>query len=150
MDKVSIVKRQFRMEEWRKRITECQSSGMPVSHWCKQNGYCEQTYYKYLKKIREEMVEALPVSVTEQSKPAVFKRLEVQTPVPGTQAAVIIRLAGSFTNFKSGLCKMDNHGCPGISYWGLNFQLLKCNRLFLGLHRSRKLLFSKCLCPELA
>ena len=41
---------------------------MPVSHWCKQNGHCEQTYYNYLKKIREEMVAALPVSVTEQSK----------------------------------------------------------------------------------
>lgn len=75
MEKASIVKRQFRMEEWRKRITECQSSGMPVSHWCKQNGYCEQTYYKYLKKIRAKMVEDLSVSVTEQSKPAVFKKI---------------------------------------------------------------------------
>ena len=60
MDRVSIVKRQFRMEEWRKRIAECQASGIPVSHWCKQNGYCEQTYYKYLKRIREEMVDAHP------------------------------------------------------------------------------------------
>lgn len=102
MDKVSIVKRQFRMEEWRKRISECQSSGVPVSHWCKQNGYCEQTYYKYLKRIREEMVDALPVSVTEQSKPAVFKRLEVNTPVPGTQAAVIIRLNGATVEITEG------------------------------------------------
>ena len=102
MDKVSIVKRQFRMEEWRKRIAECQASGMAVSHWCKQNGYCEQTYYKYLKRIREEMVNALPVPVTEQSKPAVFKKLEVQTPVPGTQAAVIIRLHGATVEINEG------------------------------------------------
>lgn len=102
MDKVSIVKHQFRMEEWRKRIVECQSSGMTVSHWCKQNGYCEQTYYKYLKRIREEMVDALPVPVTEQSKPAVFKKLEVQTPVPGTQAAVIIRLNGAIVEISEG------------------------------------------------
>ena len=102
MDRVSIVKRQFRMEEWRKRIAECQASGIPVSHWCKQNGYCEQTYYKYLKRIREEMVDALPVPVTEQSKPAVFKRLEVQTPVAGTQAAVIIRLNGATVEINEG------------------------------------------------
>ena len=35
MDKVSIAKRQFRIEEWRKRITECQASGIAVTHWCK-------------------------------------------------------------------------------------------------------------------
>ena len=105
MDKVSIVKRQFRVEEWRKRITECQASGIPVSHWCKQNGYCEQTYYKYLKRIREEMVDALPVPVTEQSEPAVFKRLEVQTPVPGTRAAVIIRLNGATVEISEGTSK---------------------------------------------
>lgn len=95
MDKVSIAKRQFRMEEWRKRITECQASGIAVTHWCKQNGYCEQTYYKYLKKFREEVVDNLPVPITEQPKPVSFKKLEVQTPVTGTQAAVVIRLNGA-------------------------------------------------------
>lgn len=152
MDKVSIVKRQFRMEVWHKRISECQSSGVPVSHWCKQNGDCEQTYYKYLKRIREEMVDALPVSVIEQSKLVVFKRLEVNTPVLGTQAAVIIRLngllAGSFRDFKGSMRKMDNYSRPSVSYRRFHFQLLKCNRLFRGLHRNRKFLFSKCLCPE--
>lgn len=59
MDKISIAKRQFRMEEWCKRIAECQASGTPVTHWCRQNVYCEQTYYKYLKKFREEIVDAL-------------------------------------------------------------------------------------------
>ncbi len=102
MDKVSVVKRQFRMEEWRKRIAECQASGMAVSRWCKQNGYCEQTYYKYLKRIREEMVDALPVSVMEPSSPTVFKKLEVQTSVPGTQAAVIIRFNGATVEINEG------------------------------------------------
>lgn len=102
MDKVSVVKRQFRMEEWRKRIAECQASGMAVSHWCKQNGYCEQTYYKYLKRIREEMVDALPVPVMEAASPTVFKKLEVQTPVPGTQAAVIIRFNGAIVEINEG------------------------------------------------
>lgn len=102
MDKVSIAKRQFRMEEWRKRIAECQASGIPVTHWCKQNGYCEQTYYKYLKKFREEIVDTLPVPIAEQPKPVPFKKLEVQTPVIGTRAAVIIRLHGATVEVNEG------------------------------------------------
>ena len=34
MDQVSVVKHHLRTEEWRKRIKECQSSGIPVTHWC--------------------------------------------------------------------------------------------------------------------
>lgn len=63
MDKVSIAKRQFRMEEWRKRITECQASGIAVTHWCKQNGYCEQMNNKYLKKFREEGIDNISVTI---------------------------------------------------------------------------------------
>lgn len=97
MDQVSVVKRHFRMEEWQKRIKECQASGIPVAHWCKQNGYCEQTYYKYLKRIREEMIENLPAPVETNTveNPTVFKKLEVQTPLPDTKAAVIIRLGNA-------------------------------------------------------
>ena len=54
MDQVSITKRQFREERWRQRITECRSSGMSVKNWCDANGLCEQTYYKYLKKFRQD------------------------------------------------------------------------------------------------
>lgn len=104
MDQVSVVKRHLRMEEWQKRIQECQASGMPVAHWCKQNGYCEQTYYKYLKRIREELIENLPspIDVNTSEKPAVFKRLEVQAPLPNTQAAVIIRLGAATIEVNEG------------------------------------------------
>ncbi len=51
MDKVSIAKRRFRMEDWRRQISECQANGIAVTHWCKQNGYCEQTYYKYCERL---------------------------------------------------------------------------------------------------
>ena len=92
MDQVSQVKRQFRTEEWKRRIAECQSSGMSVKAWGKENQLCEQTYYKYLKQFRQELCEQLPVPVTQPEKPVVFQKLEVQTPVPGTQAGVLIHL----------------------------------------------------------
>ena len=103
MDQVSIIKRQLRAEEWRKRIQECQASGIPVTHWCKQNSICEQTYYKYLKKFREEIIESLPVPVVPaEEKTVVFKKLEVQSPIPDTRPAVIIRLPNATLEINEG------------------------------------------------
>lgn len=103
MDQVSIMKRQFRVEEWRKRIQECQASGVPVTHWCKQNGFCEQTYYKYLKMFREELIESLPITVVpKEEKTVVFKKMEIQSPIPDTRPAVIIRLPNATLEINEG------------------------------------------------
>ncbi len=42
---------QNKVAEWAGRITECRSSGMVVKTWCKQNGVCEQTYYKWQRRL---------------------------------------------------------------------------------------------------
>ena len=67
---------------------------MTVTVWCKANGIVEQTYYKNLKKLRELELEKIPTSLVSipEEKPAVFEKLEVQTPVPDTKADGIIRL----------------------------------------------------------
>lgn len=65
---------------------------MTVREWCKTNGIVELTYYRNLKRFGEEMLGDFPVTVEESSNSAVFRKLEVQTPVSGTQAAVIIRI----------------------------------------------------------
>ena len=36
---------------WAERISECRNSGLSVKTWCKEKGVCEQTYYKWQKKI---------------------------------------------------------------------------------------------------
>ena len=93
MDKVTTARKFLKKEQWIKLIRECQASGMTVTSWCKQNGIVEQTYYKNLKKLREELIESLPVPIEPEPRvPTVFKKLEVATPLPNTQAAVIIRL----------------------------------------------------------
>lgn len=103
MDQVTKAKVQFRREQWKQLIIECQQSGLPVRTWCTQNGFREQTYYYYLKKIREEELSKLPVPVPlEETKPTVFQKLEVQTPVPDTRAAVIIRLNGTTIEVNEG------------------------------------------------
>ena len=56
MDKVTQVKTQFRLEQWKNLISDCQNSGLPVRTWCEQNGLKEQSYYYYLKKLREQAI----------------------------------------------------------------------------------------------
>ena len=36
---------------WAERISERRNSGLSVKNWCKEKGVCEQTYYKWQKKI---------------------------------------------------------------------------------------------------
>lgn len=42
---------QNKLAEWAGKITACRNSGQPVKTWCKENGVCEQTYYKWLKRL---------------------------------------------------------------------------------------------------
>ncbi len=104
MDQVSKVRQHLKREEWKKLICECRSSGMSVKAWCESNGIVEQTYYRNLKLLREEMLESLPapVDINTCDKPAVFKKIEVQTPISSTTAAVIIRLPGATIEVNEG------------------------------------------------
>lgn len=104
MDQVTKVRQHFKHEEWKSIISECRASGMTVKAWCKANGIVEQTYYKNLKKLREEMIENLPAPITTDTceKPAVFKKLEVQSPIPDTKATVIIRLGNATIEVNEG------------------------------------------------
>lgn len=91
MDEITTAKNQFRMEEWAKLIRECQSSGMKVNDWCAANGVTHDAYYYWLRKLRKAAMQQTGLSkIPNGSLPVSFKKLEVATPVTGTQAAVII------------------------------------------------------------
>lgn len=53
---ISEVKAQVSREEWERRITACQQSGMSVRGWCQENGVTTGAYYHHLRKIRESML----------------------------------------------------------------------------------------------
>ena len=102
MDQVTLTKVLFRREQWKKIIAECQASGLPVKTWCDQNGFKEQSYYYYLKKIRKQEIEKISVALPDpMEKPILFKKLEVQTPI-NTQAAVIIHLPAASLEINNG------------------------------------------------
>ena len=50
---ISEAKRITRMNEWRQLIHERQQSGQSVRTWCLQNGIRENSYYYWLRIIRE-------------------------------------------------------------------------------------------------
>lgn len=79
MDQVTKDRRQLKREEWKSIISECRASGMTVKAWCKDHGIIEQTYYRNLKRLREEMLESLPAPIIQDdNKPTVFKKWKYQ------------------------------------------------------------------------
>jgi len=52
MDKVSVVKTEYRIKQWAGKIEEYQNSGMTLKSWCETNGINVKTYYYWLHKIR--------------------------------------------------------------------------------------------------
>ena len=102
MDQVTKVRKHLKREQWKTLIKDCQSSGMTVTAWCSLNGICEQTYYRNLKRLREEFCENLPIPVDTPEKPVTFKKLEVTAPLPNTKAAVIIRLPNATLEINEG------------------------------------------------
>lgn len=50
---IAEAKRITRMNEWRQLIQERQQSGQSVRTWCLQNGIRENSYYYWLRIIRE-------------------------------------------------------------------------------------------------
>lgn len=51
------VKDEVRIKQWMAIINECNSSDMPVKEWLKMNNINQATYYRWLKKVRESILE---------------------------------------------------------------------------------------------
>ena len=56
---LQTLNRQSKLPLWAERISECRNSGQNVKAWCRENIVCEQTYYKWQKRLFE-MAQALP------------------------------------------------------------------------------------------
>ena len=85
---------QNKAAEWAARIAECRNSGMPVNRWCKENGVCEQTFYKWQRKLFA-MAKAQQETQFAEITPAAPMKAEHQT-------AVTIRTAGIAVDVHAG------------------------------------------------
>lgn len=82
---------QNKLALWAERISECRSSGQRVKAWCKEHGICEQTYYKWQKRLFE-MAQA-------QQAP----QFAEVTPIrPVSSVAVTVRITGAEAEIHNG------------------------------------------------
>ena len=98
---ISEAKRITRMNEWRQLIHERQQSGQSVRAWYLQNGIRENSYYYWLRIIREEVLRK-----TENRSGTLVRvepeKLAVETVSPQSSAGgIVIRANGVEAEFPS-------------------------------------------------
>ena len=67
------------MEQWQQRIIACQQSGMSIKAWCQENGVATSSYYHYLRKIRESMLQEKQLVPLELPKPTGSSGIRIES-----------------------------------------------------------------------
>lgn len=71
-----------RLNHWKQIIQECHNSRSPVKTWCHQNDVSEPSYYYYLKKIGQSIIEDSEESksffvILEEKRKRELKNIEI-------------------------------------------------------------------------
>ena len=83
---------QNKLALWAGKISECRSSGLSVKTWCKENGVCEQTYYKWQRRLFDMAQAQQEVRFAEATPPVVHCG----------NVAVTVRIAGAEADIHTG------------------------------------------------
>ena len=83
---LQTINQQNKLALWAGRIQECRNSGRNVKEWCKENGICEQTYYRWQLKIFE---------IAKAQHEVHFAEVTPVNPVYSRSVAVTVRLSGA-------------------------------------------------------
>ena len=84
---------QNKLALWAGRISECRNSGMAVKTWCRENGVCEQTYYKWQRRLFE---------MARAQQGVQFAEVTPAQSVRCGNVAVTVRIAGAEADIHSG------------------------------------------------
>ena len=84
---------QNKLALWAGRISECRSSGQNVKAWCRENGVCEQTYYKWQRRLFE---------MAQAQQDVQFAEVTPVQSVRSANVAVTVRIAGAEADIHSG------------------------------------------------
>ena len=83
---LQAMNQQNKLALWAGRISECRNSGMAVKTWCRENDICEQTYYKWQRRLFE---------MTQAQQEVQFAEVTPAHPVRCGNVAVTVRIAGA-------------------------------------------------------
>jgi len=88
--------KQYRLSKWTEIIRECRCSGQTIDVWCTEHGIKPNSYYYWLKSVREAACEALPALNTENSSIVPVNLSRDVTPVHTTgqvsQAEIVLHV----------------------------------------------------------
>ena len=84
---------QNKLALWAGRISECRNSGQNVKTWCRENGICEQAYYKWQRRLFEMAQAQQEVSFAEVTPLQAVRSGEV---------AVTVHIAGAEADIHNG------------------------------------------------
>ena len=73
--------------------SECRNSGQNVKAWCRENGVCEQTYYKWQRRLFE---------MAQVQREVQFAEVTPVQPAHYGNVAVTVRIAGAEADIHSG------------------------------------------------
>ena len=90
---LQTMNQQNKLALWAGRISECRSSGQNVKVWCKENGICEQTYYRWQKRLFE---------MAKAQQEVQFAEVTPLQSVRSANVAVTVRIAGAEADIHSG------------------------------------------------
>lgn len=81
---------QNKLALWVGRISECRGSGQNVKAWCRENGVCEQTYYKWQRRIFEmaQAQQEIQFADVTPVQPARCGNVDVTVRISGAEADI--------------------------------------------------------------
>lgn len=90
---LQVLNSQNKLTLWAGRISECRSSGQRIKDWCRENGICEQTYYRWQRRLFE---------MAQAQQEVQFAEITPVQPTRSGNIAVTVRLAGAEADIHSG------------------------------------------------
>ena len=81
--KISEVKREFPLQQWRGMVLERKESGLSVKEWCSERGITEHVYYYRLRQLRMSACQAL-----QETQPVQLAEVPLAPKVPERHASL--------------------------------------------------------------
>ena len=78
MADVLAVRNEYRVGNWSALIQECNASGLSNREFCRQHGISEKSFYYWQKKLRTQIVDAVPELVPLEGSPAQSGELRIR------------------------------------------------------------------------
>ena len=99
------ITQDFRFEEWKRQVEECQSSGKSVSAWCEENGLKPKTYYYRLNKVRDAVCRELTIIKSQEIKPSdspAFAEVSIKRTGSKNEPAITLRIGSAEVDIHNG------------------------------------------------